>query len=618
MAKLIRTGIAVLALALTAAPAAGQETSVVSHALVEFGDPRYGPDFPHFDYADPAALRGGTLSLASPGGFDTVNSLPLGGEFPRSIGLLFDSLMVPSQDELSAYYPLIAESVEYAADRSWLVFTLRPEARWHDGAPITADDVAWTFEMIREHGRPFLRQFYAAVEAVTVLDDRRVRFDFATRNTMKPLVRLAGLTVYPRHWWTADGRDISRSTLEPILGSGPYRLVSVDQGRALRYERVEDYWAADLPVRVGHFNPDVVTYRYYRDSDVMFEAFKARAYDFRYEFTSRIWATGYDLDAVEDGLLQREVVPVIGFRGMQGYFFNQRRPQFADRDVRRALSLLYPFEWVQERIMYGLYDRIDSYFQGSDDWSAVGLPEGLELALLEPYRDTLPPELFEEAFANPVNDLRGVTRANARRALEIFAEAGWDLVDGRLTNRETGRAMTFEILLPSPSLEPHTAPFIRALDQVGIEASIRWVDSAEFLRRYQNREFEAISFAYTFYPPPGTDLASYFGSAEADDPGSANIMGIQNPAVDAMIEAVVAAQDLETLQAATRALDRVLLWGHYVVPHWYNPEAWIAYWDRFGRPETEPVYDFAFPNAIGFQPTWWIDPERDAALAAAR
>ena len=618
MAQLFGTVIAVLALALSAAPAVGQEGSVVSHALVEFGEPRYGADFTHFDYADPAAQRGGTLSLASPGSFDTVNAVPLGGEFPRSISLLFDTLMVPSQDELSAFYPLIAESVEYAADRSWLIFTLRPEARWHDGEPITADDVAWTFEMIREHGRPFLRQFYAAVESVSVVDDRRVRFDFATRNTMKPLVRLATLTVQPRHWWTAEGRDISRSTLEPILGSGPYRLASVDQGRALRYERVEDYWADDLPVRVGHFNPDVVTYRYYRDPDVMFEAFKASAYDFRYEFTSRIWATGYNLDTVERGLIQREVLPVIGFRGMQGFFLNLRLPQFADRDVRRALSHLYPFEWVQERIMHGLYERIDSYFQGSDDWSARGLPEGQELALLEPYRGALPPELFEEAFVNPVNDLRGVTRANARRALEIFAEAGWEIVNGRLTNRETGRIMAFEILLRSPSLEPHTQPFVRALEQVGIEASIRWVDSAEFLRRYQNREFEAISFAYTFYPPPGTDLASYFGSAEADDPGSANIMGIQDPVVDAMIETVVAAEDLETLQAATRALDRVLLWGHYVVPHWHNPEAWIAYWDRFGRPETEPPYTFAFPNGIGFQPTWWIDPERDAALAAAR
>lgn len=603
-----------------AGPAAGQQAVTVSHALAEIGDPRHGPDFEHFDYADPDAPRGGTITIGYPGTFENLNAIPLAGEFARNVGLLSDTLMAPSQNELSAFYPLIAERVEYPDDLGWIIFHLNPDARFHDGEPITASDVAFSFNAIREHARPFLRAAYDDVASITVLDDHRVRFDFDTRDTMQPLVRVAALSVQPEHWWTAGGRDISRGTLEPPLGSGPYRLAQVDQGRRLVYERVEDYWAADLPTRRGLFNFDRVQYDYYRDADVMFEAFKAGASDFRVEYTSRIWSTGYDTPDVDAGRLVQAELPSTRFRGIQGFFMNTRLPIFEDRRVRMALNHLYPFEWVQRNVMYGHYNRIESYFPGAEafGYTATGLPEGLELELIEPFRGMVPDEVFTETYRLPENGLRGVTRQNRRAALQLFEEAGWVVRDGRLVNAETGEPMVFEILLRTSALEPHTQPFVQALQQVGIEASVRWVDSAQYQRRYQNREFEMISFGYTFYPPPGGELASYFHSAEADIVGSANLMAIRDPAVDSLLETILTADDADVQAAATRALDRLLQWGYYVVPHWYNDVAWIAYWNRFGFPDMHPQFDIGLPNTIGFQPSWWIDPARDAELTASR
>ena len=598
-------------------PAAAQDTTV-THALAHFATPRYAADFTRFDYADPAAPRGGTLRLAWPGNFDTVNPLPLAGAPLRSSALMLDPLMWPSQDELAVFYPLIAERVEYPEDLSWVVFHLNPQARWHDGVPLTADDVVWTFEQIRAHGRPFLQAQYQVVTDVRALDDRRVRFDLETRGAMRPLLRLAGLQPMPRHWWTADGRDISRGTVDPILGNGPYRLAEVRRGLRLRYERVEDYWAADLPVRVGHFNFDAVEYQFFRDRDVMFEAFRAGDADFRHEFTSRLWATAYDIAAVRDGLLRREAVPVNNYRGMQGYFFNTRLPLFADRRVREALSLLYPFDFVNGRLMYGSYRRMDSFFAGAENWRATGLPEGRELDLLEPFRGQVPDAVFTEVFAPPGNTEQGVSRESYGDAVALLADAGWTLRDGIMVHTATGTPMRFEIILRTGALEPHTLAYTDALGRIGITATIRLIEVSEFTRRYQNREFQVISFANTFDPPPGSELASFFGSAAAVEAGSANIAGIADPAVDAMLDAAIGAATLEDLQAATRALDRLLVWGHYAVPHWYKTDAWIAYWDRFGRPQIDPPFDFGFPNTLHFQPTWWIDPARDAALAAAR
>ena len=621
MARLFRAGVLALAglfLVCATVPARADSGVTLAYALAEFGEPALAPGFSHFPYADPEAPKGGSVTLAGFGSFDSLNSLPLQGEWPRSIGLLHGTLMAASQDELSVYYPLIAESVEFPEDRSWAIFNLNPAAQFHDGTPITANDVVWSFERLKEHARPFLRAYYDDITGAVALGPQRVQFAFRTRDTLRPIVRAAILSVYSRDWWTAESRDIGRSILEPPLGSGPYRLVEVDPGRSLTYERVADYWAADLPVSRGHFNFDRVTVEYYADRDIMFEAFKAGEYDFRHEFTSRNWATGYDTDAVAAGHIRRDTVPAITFRGMQGYFFNTRLEMFADPDVRLALATLYPFTWVNETIMHGLYERIDTYFLGDAAYQARGVPEGEELALLEPYRDRLPPELFTQPFAPPDIESGVGDRASQRVALRLLREAGWDIRDGRMTHVDTGQGMAFEVLMQTPSLEPHTQPLIQNLDRLGIDATIRWVDSAQYQRRYQDRDFEVISFAYTFFPPPGEELVSRFGSAEAEIPGSANLMGIRDPVVDGLIEAILRATDIETIQAGTRALDRVLLWSHYVIPHWHKTDSWIAYWDMFGFPERQPPFSFGFANTIGFQPTWWVDESRAAALDGVR
>ena len=606
--------IAVLVVPMLAAGARAEEQVVVAHALAEFGTPRLESGFDHFAYVDPAAPKGGTLRLGAGEPFDTLNHIPLQGIQPRSIGLIYDTLMVEPQDELSVFYGLLAETVEYAEDRSWLIFNLRPEARWHDGTPVTAEDVAWTFEAIMAHGEPFLRSVYEDVADVAVLGERRVRFTFKTRDTMTPLVRIASLAVLPRHWWQADGRDIASGTLEPPLGSGPYRLVAADPGRRLVYERVDDYWAADLPVRRGLFNFDRIEYDYYLDRDVMAEAFRSGAYDFLQSFSSRDWATAFDMPAAVDGRLQRLEVPVQEFRGIQGFFMNTRRPAFADRRVRQALTLLFNFEFVNRTLMYGLYERMDSYFPGSE-YAADGLPEGLERDLLEPYRSVLAEEVFTSPFLLPTNSGARLSRDNLRAALALLSEAGWALRDGTLTNVETGEPFAFELLMRAGGgLEPHAGAYADTLRRAGIRMTLRAVDAAQWQARYQDRAFDMIIFAYTFYPPPGSQLRNRFGSAASEVQGSANLLGVSDPAVDGLLEAVIATDEPEVKQAAARALDRALLWGFYVVPHWYKREAWIAFWDRFGFPQEHPPYNFGYANAIAFQPSWWIDPERDARL----
>ena len=575
-------------------------------SIAEFGEPLYPDGIEHWPYANPDAPKGGKIVLDAFGSFDTLNFYVLKGDWPSSIGLVYDSLMTGSADEIGAVYGLIAESVEFPEDKSWAIFTIRPEARYHDGEPIRAQDFVFALETVKEHGRAFIQSGYLDVERAEALDDRRVKFYFNTRNSMKPIVQAAGMYPLPVHYW--QGKDVTASTLEPPLSSGPYRVKDLEPGRSITYERVKDYWGENLPVNRGLNNFDQLRFDYYRDLTVMFEAFKAGAIDFRSESSAKSWATEYTMSELDNGQMIKTAVPNETPRGIGGYFFNLRRAKFQDPKVRKALLYLYDFEAIQRTLLYGYYKRIKSYFPNSD-YGASGKPSEAELALLEPYRDQLPPEVFTEAFEPPVSDGSGRNRQNKRIALRLFKEAGWELRDGRMVNAQSGEQFSFELLTAWPETERLALPYIEALKSAGIDASIRLVDSSQWRERVNDRDFDVWTGALTFFPPPGQLQKAYFGSEYAENRGS-NSMGIKNPVVDALLDQLVAAEDLETLKTVNRALDRVLLWHYYAIPLYYNDESWIAYWNKFGMPERKPRYGVGFPD------TWWLDADKAAKLPA--
>ncbi|WP_158043573.1 extracellular solute-binding protein [Skermanella pratensis] len=575
-------------------------------AMAEFGEPLYGPDMRHWPYANPDAPKGGSIVLGAFGSFDSLNTYILRGSWPSGIGLISDSLMTGSGDELSSAYGLIAETAEYPEDKSWIIFNLRPEARWQDGQPITADDFKFAFDTIKEHGRPFLQSFYEDVSGVEVLDPRRLKFSFKTRNSMKPLLTVSSSSPLPRHWWTAQGRDITKTTLEPILGSGAYRIRTVDAGRSITYERVADYWAADLPINRGLNNIDQIRYDYYLDDTVLAEAFMSGRIDFRQENRAQRWNQSYDVPAVRDGSMIKRVVPDQTPRGTQGYIFNLRRPQFQDVRVREAITLLYDFEAIQRTLLFGEYKRVKSWFPNSE-FGASGPPDTLELSILEKYRDKVRPQVLTKAYEPPVTDGSGNIRANLRESLRLFREAGWELKNNRLVNA-AGEQMRIEVLLVSPALVRLTEPFVQNARRSGIAASIRVVDTSQYQVRIDDFDYDLLSVALNFFPPPGAEQRSYFGSAAAETRGSGNLAGIKDPVVDGLIEELIAARDLETLAATNRALDRVLSWGWYQIPQWYNDESWLVYWNKFGYPETMAKY------TIGFPTTWWVDTGKQASV----
>jgi microcin C transport system substrate-binding protein len=589
-------------------PAVAQEAEqkfTRTWAMAEFGEPLYGSDMRHWPYANPDAPKGGSVVLGVFGGFDSLNTYILRGQLPAGIGLIADGLMTGSGDELSSAYGLIAESAEYPDDKSWIVFNLRPEARWHDGQPITADDFKFAFDTIKQHGRPFLQSFYEDVSGIEVLDPRRLKFTFKTRNSMKPLLTVAQSPPLPRHWWSANGRDITKTTLEPLLGNGAYRIKALDPGRSITYERVADYWAADLPVNRGLNNFDQIRYDYYLDDTVMFEAFMAGRIDYRQENRAQRWSQGYDVPAVKDGSLIKRVVPDETPRGTQGYIFNLRRPQFQDVRVREAVNLLYDFEAVQRTLLFGEYKRVKSWFPNSE-FGASGPPTPAELAILEKYKDKVRPEVLTKAYEPPVTDGSGNIRNNLREALRLFREAGWELKNNRLVNT-SGDQMRMEMLLAGPIMVRVTEPFVQNARRAGIDASIRVVDTSQYQVRVDDFDYDLLVVGLNFFPPPGAEQRSYFGSAAADIRGSANIPGIKDPVVDALIEELIGAKDLATLAATNRALDRVLLWGWYQIPQWYNDESWLAYWNKFGYPEKKPRYSIGFPG------TWWTATGKQAS-----
>ena len=610
------SGVAAIAVCMTALASValavgeiGDSDATTAHGIAMHGEPLLGPDFTHFDYVNPAAPKGGTVTMSTTGGYDTFNPFIVKGTPAVGIGLMLQTLMVSSLDEAVTYYGSLAETVTVPDDRSWVVFALNPEARWHDGVPITAEDVVWTFNALTGQGRPFYRAYYADVSLVEALDERTVKFTFGgSVNLELPLI-MGQLVVLPKHYW--EGRDFGSTTLEPPLGSGPYRIADFDPGRSITYERVEDWWGADLPVNRGRYNYDRITYEYYRDQDVLFEAFKSGEFDIRLENKALNWARGYDIPAVESGQIVRDAVPDADAQPMQGWAFNTRREIFADPLVREALSYLFDFEWLNRNIFFDLYARTDSYFDNSE-LAATGLPQGEELAILERYRGRVPDAVFEAEFRPPASDGSGSIRGNLRTALRLLREAGWETSGGVLTNAATGRPFEFEILLSSNTMERVALPFVRNLERAGIEASLRIVDASQYVNRLDSYDFEMVVLVRQQSLSPGNEQREFWGSAVADVPGGRNLMGIADPVIDELIDLVIAAPDRESLIARTRALDRVLLWGHYVIPQYHGPDTWIAYWDRFGRPPAPPRY--GGPQSLT---NWWVDPDRAAALVAA-
>ncbi len=572
----------VLALLLTASPARAQAV----HGLAMHGQPKYGPDFTHFDYVNPDAPKGGELRLANGAGttFDSLNPFIIKGVPAAAAESPFETLMAGSADEAFSEYGLIAQSVETPADRSWVIFTLRPEARWHDGKPITADDVLFSFETLKAKGSPQYRFYYQAVEAAEKLDAHRVRFRFrAGDNREMPLV-MGQMPILAEHYWR--GREFGNTTLEPPLGSGPYKIGAFEPGRFITYERVKDYWGKNLPVRRGLNNFDRIRYDYYRDSTVALEAFKAGEFDLRMENEAKKWATGYaDWTALKDGRAKKQTFAHHRTSGMQAYAFNLRRLLFDDVRVRQALGLAFDFQWTGRTLFYGQYERSESFFSNSE-LAAAGLPSPAELAVLNPLRGQLPPEVFTTEFHAPVTDGTGNVRPNLRLAMAFLEQAGWHVENGQLI--KDGQPFRFEILLDAPMWERITLPYVRNLARLGIEANVRTVDTAQYKNRVDHHDFDVVVNAWGQSLSPGNEQRGYWGAAAADEPGSDNVCGIKNPAIDTLVEKLVASPDRETLVARTRALDRALLWNFYVVPHWHLGVDRVAWWDKFGMPSVVP------------------------------
>lgn len=596
----------IAALILAPAPALASEAK---HGLSAFGDLAYPPDFKNFNYVNPDASKGGTFSLVGWGGvatFNSLNSFILKGDAAQGLELLFDSLMTRAGDEPDAVYSLVAESAEVADDRMSVTFKLRPEAKFNDGSPLTADDVVFSFDTLKTKGHPIYAQTLADVEKAEALDPAMVRYTFKGSLVRDLPLTVAGLPIFSKAYYST--RDFAVTTMEPPLGSGPYSVGKISQGRTIEYKHNSDYWAKDLPVNRGRWNFDTIRYEYFRDRTAGLEAFKAGAYDFREEFTSKVWATEYDFPAIRDGKVKKEVVPDETPSGTQGFFINTRREQFKDPRVRKALGLAFDFEWANRYLFHNLYSRTQSYFENST-LKATGEPSEEERKLLTGLGVPVAQEALGTADLPPVSDGSGQDRKLLLEASKLLDEAGWKIKDGFRVN-DKGEKLKVEILNFEAAFERVNAPYVKNLQLLGIDAKMRIVDPAQYQQRMKNFDFDITTERYTMRDTPGVELRSYFGSDAAKIDGSLNLAGIADPVVDALIERVIAAKSREELTTASRALDRVLRAGHYWAPHWYKPSNNIAYWDRFSRPETKPRYD------RGVLDTWWYDKDKAAKLEA--
>lgn len=667
---------------------AGLAQAAPQHALTLYGEPaKYPADFQHFDYVNPDAPKGGTLRLPGLNGFDSLNPFIPKGNAADRIGLIYDSLTYHSPDEPFTEYGLLAQKIEKAADNSFVRFYLNPKARFHDGQPVTAEDVIFTFNALLEKGDPMYRHYYDDVAQVVAEAPLQVRFDFKHNGNRELPLIIGQLQILPRHWWTeldnsqaqsaqpldklaeisvnanqllisakagtealplhdiqlnyqqlvksdrawpatsqlkaADGkltldfpsppseaqvqalrdlpvlpakRNFAQTSLEAPLGSGPYRISKVTPGSTIRFERVKDWWAQDLPVSRGQFNFDRIDIEYYRDMSVALEAFKAGQFDVNLEYSAKDWATGYESPALQAGLLVKEAFPNHNPTGMQGFVFNIRRPVFQDRRVREAIALLFDFEWANKQLFYGAYKRTHSYFENSE-MASSGLPDAAQLKLLEPLREQLPPQVFDQAFQLPVSDGSGIIREQSRRAYQLLTEAGFRIEDDKMIDAQ-GKQLSFEFLNTQANLERVILPFKRNLAELGIDLQIRRVDVSQYINRLRSRDYDMTSYVWPQSNSPGNEQREFWHSSSADNPGSRNLIGLRDPAIDKLVEGLIRADSRQSLITHARALDRALLWGHYVVPNYYVDTWRVAYWKRFGHPARTPLYDYGLM-------TWW-------------
>nr|WP_299379481.1 extracellular solute-binding protein [uncultured Halomonas sp.] len=569
--------------------------------LAMYGEPALQSDFSHFPYVNPEAPKGGELARDAIGSFDSTSPFIVTGTPASGLAQIYDTLMANNPDEPFSMYGLLAQGVRLDPNRRWMEFDLDPRARFHDGTQVTADDVVFSFRLLRDEGQPFYAAYYADVTSAQRLDDDTVRFEFNPKNSRELPLILGQLPILPEHFW--KDREFATPTLDPLLGSGPYRIAKVEPGRRIVYERVQDYWGKDLPVNRGRHNIDRLIFDYYRDQTVALEAFKAGNLDMRIESSARNWATAYDFPALKQGFVEKLEIPDGQPAGMQAYVMNLRRDKFKNVKVREALNLAFDFPWLNDNLFYGAYKRTHSYFENSE-MAAKGEPSEAELAMLEPYRDQLPERLFEEVL--PLEQPDDI-RPRLRKALGLLRDAGYEVQNGQLINRESGRPFTLEILLYDAQFERIVQPLIRNFERIGIQSKIRIVDVNQYLNRLRGFDFDMIVGSFPQSANPGNEQREFWTSDFADQPQSRNLIGLENPVIDELVEKLIRADSREELDTAAQALDRVLRWGFYVIPQFHLAATRIALWDKYGYPDPHPKYNIDLD-------AWWVNPERADAV----
>ena len=577
-------------------PVMAQDATPV-HGMALHGAPKYAADFQHLDYVNPDAPKGGIMRMSALGSFDSLNPYIVKGVPASGLGMIYESLLQQTDDEPFTAYGLLAETIEVPQDRSWIIFNLRPQAKWHDGKPVTADDVVWTFNTLTTEGQPFYKAYYHNVKSVEAVSSTKVKFTFDMANNLELPLIVGQMPVLPKHYYPDGTHKFAETTLTPPLGSGPYKVGKVSPGRTIEYDRVTDWWGKDLPINKGRYNFDKIAYEYFADSNVLLEAFFADQFDFRQENTAKLWATAYTAPAVKDGRIVKKTIEHELPQGFQGFIYNIRRPVFKDRAVREALAYAFDFEWSNKVMAYDSYKRTRSYFSNSE-MAATGTPTGRELEILEVYRDKLPAEVFTTEYNPPKTDGSGNARANLKKAADILEAAGWKVgADG--IRAKDGVKLQFEFIDNNPQFERWVMPFVKNLERIGVKANYRVVDPAQYQNRINSYDFDMTINVFGQSNSPGNEQREFWGSAVADTPGSRNLIGINDPVVDALIDQIVSAPSREELVVRTKALDRVLQWGFYAVPNWHMPAWRIAYWDRYGQPAKNP--EFGLPVVE----TWW-------------